>query len=285
MFCNTIEKFKKYIPSAIHGEYDKYEAEIIDSNAWFKREIIGSVLYDLLLETSSGNDLYELIEKTIPLCEAVVARKAYLEGIPSFDLTETTSGFVVSRNDNQVPASPERVKKLMDSLARRLSDSIEDLLEYLEENEQFHDAWKGTKTYTLLTDTYIHTLRDYRRYAPYPGSRIDWIADKPKMLNVMRLKIEPYISEELSDEILEELRDNDLNVANAAIIENLRFAYANFVSGDPDAGQSYLMKVRNFIIDNIESYDSFANSKIYQNYLETVIEKNNKNKPIFRAGF
>jgi hypothetical protein len=287
MICSTIDIFRKYLPTAIHSDFAKYESEINDANAWIAREILGAELYNIITE-----GLPESMYQLLPLCEAVVARRAYLTGIPSFDLAETASGFVVARNENQAPASPERVAKLLASIETKLSDAIEDLLEFLEVKAPEFDeavdisaAWLDSPTYTMLTDTFIPTVRMFRRYAPFPGSRLEWIAKHPAMMNVIQLQMWPILSQELCDEIITELRESYLSAASEEIIQNIRYAYALLVAGETDPGMSYLYRVRKYIIANIDSYSTFENSAMYTNYLATVVEKNTIEKPIFRAGF
>jgi hypothetical protein len=281
MFCATIESLKKYLPTVINSEYEKYQAEVLDANRWLRNDVIGAEFFDSV----EAGDYFEDIDALTAHCESVVARKAYLEGIPSFDLTETSAGFVVTRNENQAPASPERVKKLQDSIAHRLTDAVESLLQYLEEHTDYHAIWKGSPTYALLTDTYIHTLTEFRRYALWPGSRIEWIAAKPSMLNVIRLKIEPVISSELSEAIIEQLRDGHLVDPNDTIIENLKFAFANFCIGEENAGNAYLYKVRKKLMANPSDFPTWENSELYVAILASTVDKYNTDRPFFRAGF
>ena len=79
-------------------------------------------------------------------------------------------------------------------MAKKLSDAIEDLLEYLEDHADYHDEWKGSPAYTLLSDTYILTLKDFRRYTPFDGNRLAFLAAKPQMMDAIHLEIEPVIS-------------------------------------------------------------------------------------------
>ncbi len=279
MFCTNIEAIRKYLPTVIHSEYSKYESEIREANRWLKNEITGSALWGLMEgESFNDPDLNEL-------CESVVARKAYLEGIPSFDLTETSGGFVVTRNENQAPASPERVKALKQGIEKRLTDAIESLIQYLEENTQYHDGWKGSPTYAMITETYIHSLTKFRRYAPWTGSRLQWVAARPAMLSVIKLKIEPVISAELSDEIIEQLRDDDLSESNTLILENLRFAFANFVVGQEETGKSYLYRVRKRLIASPADFPAWENSELYAAILASTVNKYDMERPFFRAGF
>lgn len=279
MFCATLESLKKYLPTVINSEYEKYQAEVLDANRWLKNEILGNTIYELT-EMEDFEDT-ELIDR----CEAVVARKAYLEGIPSFDLTETSAGFVVTRNENQAPASPERVKKLQDSIAHRFTDSVEYLLQYLEEHDEYHYDWKSSPAYALISDTYIQTVTEFRRYAPWPGSRLDWIAAKPSMLNVIKLKIEPVISTELSDEILEQIRNISLSESNISILTNLKFAFASFCVGDESTGNSYLYKIRKKLIASPSDFQAWENSELYAAILASTVNKYDTLRPFFRAGF
>jgi hypothetical protein len=285
MICNSIDILKKYIPTIVNNDFEKYRAEVTEANTWFKKEIAGANLYNTIIGALDAEETPQGHLKIIELSEAVVSRKAYLAGIPSYDLTETAGGFVVTRNENQAPASPERVKKLEDAISLRLTDAIEDLLEFLEETAAYHEDWKGSPTYTLLTDIYIKTLRDFRRYATFDGSRLDWIAAKPRMFNTIRLSIWPVISQELSDQIIEQLRDEDLSEKNKTIIEDLRFAFANFFANNPEAGNSYLMRIRKRLLANPADFPAFDNSELYTAIKALAINKYNPERGIFRAGF
>lgn len=277
MLVTDIERMKELVPVIVGSEFKKYETFVKEGREWVKREIVGSTLYNKLED--AGNEILR------GYAEGVVANKAYLLGIPFFDLVETEAGFAVTRTDNKAPASKERVEKLIKGVESWLSESIERLLEYLEETNQYHEDWKGSSTYSLLTETYIHKLKDFRRIAPFEGTRLDFVALLPQMLDVIHLTLEPVISPELSDEIIEQLRDDDLTIANIAIMKNLQFSFANFVAGMPEKAQSYLMKVRKVILANPDNYPAFRDSDLYATIHATIIEKNTDEKPIFRAGF
>lgn len=277
MLVTTIDRMKQLVPVIVGNEFGKYETFVNEAREWLKSEITGKALYDVL----------EAEENIILLqyCESVVANKAYLSGLPFFDLIETEAGFAVTRTDTKAPASPERVKALKAGVEVWLSDAIERLLEYLEQNSAYHEAWKSSAAYSMLTETYIHTLREFRRYAPFEGNRMDFIKALPAMLDVIHLKIEPVISPDLSDEIIEELRDDDLTESNKEILKNIRFAYANFVVGNENTALSYIAKVRKTLLASPSTYPAFENSDLYAQILATTIEKNTIEKPIFRAGF
>ena len=279
MLCNTIDKLKKYLPTVVSNSFGKYQADVEEANRWLKKEVLGETLYEKAANPDFDN------EELFSLCEAVIARKAYLEGIPSYDLLETEGGFIVTRNENQAPASPERVRKLQDQVRVKLTDSIEELLYFLENTTEYKEEWKGSEAYTLLKDTYIPTLTEFRRYAPWDKTRVEWVARKATMKKVIRLCIEPVISRELSDEIINQLREGNLSDSNKLIIENLKSAFASYVIGEEETGQSFINRVRKQLLANPAGFPAFNTSELYKTIRENAIDKYNKERPFFRAGF
>lgn len=276
MLINNINTLKEYIPTIVSGEFGKYQSYMADANKWISREILGSNLYGAIKDLTSipptqpeeGEPLPDH-SALVARAEAVVANKGYLDAIPMLDLIQTESGFGVVRTDKVAPASPERVKALIDGTKQKLSDSIEELIDYLEDTASYHDDWKGSPAYSLLTDTYIQTLREFNRYYYFNGTRLEFVKFKPKLLEAINLKICPVISTELSDQIIEQLRDDELTTANKVIIEPLRYAMALFANGEDKSANSYLLRVRKIIMEKTDEYPAFQNSALYARIIAT----------------
>jgi len=278
MIINDVLTLRKYIPTIIVGDdqenaFNRYETYLKKAEQFLKREIIGSFLFDILDEPN--NDL-------VDHCAAVVAHKGYLEAIPFLDLVETPNGFSVTSNANLTPASTARVQALIKATEIRLGECIEDLLEFLEETPDYHDEWKPSKTYSLLSDSYIMNLREFRNYAPFEGGRMEFVKRRPDILKARMLKIEPIISKELSKEIIEQLRDGDLNEANKEIIEDLRFALANYTINADIIADSFVSRVRAYLFANVDSFPSFKASSIYQHYINR--KASEQDSPFLRCG-
>jgi hypothetical protein len=280
MIINDIATLRNYIPTIISSDeergdqFSKYLTYLKSAEKFLKREIIGTALYDLLEEPN--NDL-------IDHCAAVVAHKAYVEAIPFLDLIESGSGFAVTSNANLTPASTARVQSLIKATEVRLGECIEDLLEFLEENSEYHDDWKTSKSFSMISDSYIHSLREFRNYAQFENGRLEFVKHRSALLKARMLMIEPVISKELSSEIIEQLRDDDLNDANKVIIEDLRFALANYSIGADVIADSFIARVRAMIISKVDSYPSFKASAVYQYYLK-VQPSNNDLSPFMSCG-
>lgn len=256
---NDIETLKLFIPTVTNGTFDRYEGYLHMAEEWLNKNIIGQSLFDKLNETT-----HPILFKK---CQDVVAHKGYMEAIPFLDLVDTGQGFAVQSETNLVPASAARVVSLRESIKVSLTDRIESLLEYLELATEFHDDWKASITYSLIYDSYIFNLTQFRLFAPFTGNRLDFIDAKPKMYLAIRLKIEPIISKELSDQIIEQLRDDDLSEDNARLIDNIRFAFAYFTIGDDKVGNSFINRARATIMKDLQAYPAFVASDLYAQIL------------------
>lgn len=295
MLISNIATLKLFIPTIVGEDFNKYSSFCESAEQWMEKEITGKDLYNKLIATPVilPEDATEIqkaevadLAKAVKFAQVVVAYKAYADGVPHFDLVETESGFAVVGTGNLAPASQQRVAALQSGMYKKLSEAIESFLEYLEDTASLHDEWKGSPTYTLLSDTYIVTLREFCRFVQYAGNRLDFVALKPVMLNAIHLKIEPVISAELSEVIIEELRDNELSIPNEDIISDLRFSFANFTLGFDEIGQAYLMRVSKKLYANPDDYPAFRDSDIYQAYLASKSRApiNTADAPLYFAG-
>ncbi len=256
MLISDLLKLKKYVPTVMGNEFERYSTFLQTADEYLVTELIGQALYDKL----SGETVDA---KLLRYCENMVCQKAYLDAIPMLDLVETETGFGVTSNTNIAPASQQRVAALAKGIETRLSDGIEQLLEYLEGNATFRSDWKGAKAYTINHDSYIFTLAEFRRYARYDGSRLEWIKDISKVTQAIRLNIEPLISAGLSSAIILQLQSGSLNEANKKIIEDLRFSLASFVTGNEAVAQSALFRARGIIVATPADYPEYMASAFY----------------------
>ncbi len=263
MIITTIETIQKHIATVVGADIKRYEPYLLMAEKFLFREILGIEMKPYVIADNA-----ELLE----LCEAVVAHKAYLDAIPFLDLIETESGFGITSNTNIAPASPARVKALIAATSERLTECIEDLLEWLEieAGDELEEIWKGSKTYTLINDNYVRSIRQYREYGTFDGGRLEWIRFRPQLTTARKFFIEPVISAELSGVIIEALRDDDVSSEIAAILDDLRFALAYFAQGETDKGNSFIARVRNVLIATPDGYPAFKVSPIYQAYINTV---------------
>lgn len=277
MLINSIEKLKAVIPTVFGSDFARYEPFMNEADEYLKAELIGNTIYEAVQAAAEnpppprggGAAPFTADEIITKLCINVAALKGYLIAIPFLDLAETETGFVVASDmgNNIVPASKERVDKLIVGVKARLSDAIEMLLEYLEGNEYYLEAWSECKAYIYIHESYIFTLKEFRRYAKYGGNRLDWINELPLLVRTIRNRIQPMISAEQSAEIITQLKAGTLNNANKKIIEDLRFSLAAFVTADEKTGLECVARARATMLADVDLYPAFKASAIYTKYL------------------
>lgn len=278
MLINDIDKLKAVIPTVYGNEFSRYEPFMAEADEYLVNELIGSQLYQAVQITAGtftpphgGAPIPVTADATLTkLCTSVSALKGYLIGIPFLDLVETETGFAVVSDvgNNVVPASKDRVEKLIAGIKDRLSDAIEKLLEYLEESTtSIKESWRLCKSYIYTHDSYIFTLKEFRRYAKYAGSRLEWINELPVLTKAIRMKIEPLISAEQSAAVITQLKAGTLTNANKKIIEDLRFSLAAFVTADEKTGLECALRARATMINDVDNYAEFKASSIYVKYL------------------
>lgn len=271
MIVADIDTMKMHIATIVGDDFNRYKPYLKTAENWLKREITGSVLFPLIESDETLEDH----------CQAIVAHKAYLEAIPFLDLVETESGFAVTSNQNLSPASTKRVEKLTDSVSKRLDECVEDLLEYLEEHddETILNAWVSSNTYTLINDNYIRSIREFRQYGRFPGTRLQWIEQRYRLAQLRQLHIEPVISRELSQQIIEQLRDDEINEHNKRILDDLRYCLAALYNDNIGEALSHLARVHQILVNDPDDYPLYKESDIYAKYKEN-LEKEKEDGPI-----
>lgn len=277
MLLKTETQFIKVIPTAASGSFEDMETYLESAEYWIKKEILGVQLYNLL--DTASDDHTELLGHALN----VIALKAYYEGIPFLDLTQTANGFAVVKNATQAPASKERVAKLRTQTDIRRGNETEVLIEFLEDHPDYHDEWKGALAYSLLTDCLIQSTRELKRFASWNGNREDFMKLKPDLIAKTALDIEPIISKDFIDLLIEQRRDNELTVDNIRVLEMIQYALGALVGGNPTQGKRLLDDVVTYLDKNLGLFSVYASSS---EYTERQVPgyQNTQDSPIFVFG-
>ena len=244
----TVEALAKYIPSIVDIEEDQFssmfEKDLVKAERDLKLELLGGVYVEL------DNDDY-----LKGLCESVVAYTAAVRFIPQIDLLLTESGFAVTSNSNQSPASKERVERLIATCKDNSGESVESLFLYLESNEDYLSAWQEAKIYTRFDDMPCATNKEFTQYAIGWGKRysIDFYYLHPKMIEAREQFIKPKIGEDFYAFILANPDDEKI----LPFIHNLRQAYASAVMGNHRSAEKIMSNVWSYIIENRTEYPDF----------------------------
>jgi len=278
-----------------------------------------NTLSDSLTEesTPSPDNNAELIE----LCISVIANHAYWDAIPFLDVVHTNQGFAVISANNKLPASKERVERLRAQCLLRRDAEVENLLTFLGLHPEYDDYWKIDVVFLNMYNSLLPTLAIFREYhqiadratlEKMQGAIITvqntWVADVISKAFVDELveaqKLGDFTSEHLA--VLTMIRDavcklalawgmesmsviittagvvtlgtNDLNVG--AIASDVhRQAYKTAFK---KAGYTMLNRALDYMVKNIDDYDTFADSTEYAAMIAPGVE-NSTDSPIFNS--
>lgn len=131
----TNEIIGKYIPNVlteVEGETplaEKLSPFIELAKLWLETEYLG--FEDFLSEAHN-----EFAQK-------IIVKKAFADAVPSLDLVVTPTGMAVVNTDSMVPASKERVERLINSLREQVRKCIPTLLDFCRNYEEWRQSERG----------------------------------------------------------------------------------------------------------------------------------------------
>lgn len=252
---STIEQIRAILPNvAAEVEYSDFKPHIEAAEDWIKNDILGANLYNMMLGTSYHDDRLDL------LVHQCIVFKAYDIGIPYMDLIHTASGFGVVQDKNRAPASKQRVDRLISQNLQSLNQKLEYLIDHLEDTTMYHDYWKSSPAYSLISDSLIATAREFRRYVKFQGTRDDFLMLKPSLITLMVAKIEPQISKLYAQELLEKQNAGTLTIADKVVLPSLKQALANYIIEKDWLAKRLIEDVVTIMDANLDSYPTYRDS-------------------------
>jgi hypothetical protein len=221
MIITTIEQITSVVPNiTAEMEYTDFETYVKSAENWVKNEILGSELYDDLLGEKPETELFRLLTNVIVL-------KAYDMAIPFLDLIHTSSGFGVVNDTNKVPASAQRVERLIAQNKKRLEDETEWLIDLLESESDYHVNWKISPAFSILSDCIIYTARQFSQYSQ-KIERSAFVKLKPVMIGIQKGVLSENISADYVNELLTEIHESDVSEENEVVLPLIRRILALF---------------------------------------------------------
>lgn len=253
----TIEIMQQYIPTIAQGGMERYEQAIADARTWIVETLLCREFMTEIEAMSPESELYRNVER-------IMAYKSYGLAIPKLDLVETANGFAVVNDEKLLPASRDRVNALLSAMETSCVQAVSELLNYLEDTPKYREAWSKSPAFTVMTDSFLPTIRQFRRYGQFAGGHLDFIAARPAVQAVIIRYIEPRISRELAQEIIREVAEDALTQSSRRIIDDLRFALASFYNDNAEFGEMSVARVRRQLEAAPDAFPAFKNSELYR---------------------
>ena len=264
MLLTTIDQFIAVVPTVgSEVDFEDLQPYVESAELWLKTNILGNTLYDAA-NNGSGSTSAAADADLLKLCRNVIGNHAYWDAIPFLDLQQTKSGFGVIQNNNLVPASKERVERLRTQCLIRRDNEVENLISFLEAHSAYHNAWKGSPAYSIISDCLIQTANELSIYAEWEGTRKDFLKLRPALIRETALRLDPVFSQDYINELVEKQRDDDLSGDDTKVIVQLKQALGCLVTGNTEAAEKIASDALRYIDKNIDSFETYKNSDEYE---------------------
>lgn len=258
MILKTIDQLKAVLPTTVEMDnFTDFEPYVRSAELWIQNQVLGKDLYNLV----NGDAFAD--EDLLQLCRSVIGNHAYWDAIPFLDLIHTNNGFAVISATNKVPASKERVERLREQCLIRRDSEVELLIAFLEDHPDFHDEWKGSPAYSVMTDCLIRTATELQQYGNWEGTRRDFLKLRPKLIQETMTRLEPVFSKDYIDELIEKQRDGDVTNGDLKIIVLLKYALGSLVNGNTEAAAKIAGDALRYIDKHPTDFATYAASGEY----------------------
>lgn len=133
----TLIQFVPNVLKCVQGElslYEKIASHLEVAEQWFTVTFLSERVLTAI--TSGADDSNRLLH----YARMVVTAEAMLHAVPQLDLVLTPNGFGIVNNANVVPASKERLQRLLDTLEKIRDDALQVLLPLLAAQGDWRDS-------------------------------------------------------------------------------------------------------------------------------------------------
>ena len=185
----TDDQVRQNIPNVlvtVEGEatlLEKLTPFIEQAETWLATNFTSSELLQAIA-AEQGTPLKEL-------CTRIVITEAFRAAIPSLDVILTPNGFGIVNNSTVVPASRDRVERLILSLESARDELLISLLRLL----PAHQEWLATEQAAYFSSTMFPNISMCREIGIRDHLWQEYQAFVPQLQNIERVLAETYFSE------------------------------------------------------------------------------------------
>ena len=270
----------RYIPnvlSAVKGEkslFDKLSPFLDLAEEWVKDRFMP----ESTLNTIAGYSDLNIIK---PYTVKVVVAHAFMIAVPSLDLVLTPNGFGIVNTTNIVPASKERIERLIASLEQERDNAANLLLKALPEESK----WLASKHFEFFASTMFPNL-DLLDFMGVNAHRLQSYWElRGQLIDIESLIAEQFLSEELMTTLRKELiTPSQSSLLRNAVIRSLRAIEVQMLKATLSATAhhgsqpSTLIHLVNTIRQHPEEFPEWHSSPVAELYRPAIYENKKSDK-------
>ena len=273
MILSNITQATQFLPSLnLTLANDRFNDFFRRGQAWLVSHVIGEEVEEILemeVALAAPDDHAELRL----LCQRIIAEKALLDAIPEMDMQLTEAGFAVQQNGDFVPASSQRVDRLIAKMPERIVQDIDALVRFLMKTSTGNGAygyWRSSDQFNYLTAAFMPLCEEYTAYCnglhldKKPSMNYeDFYAAIPMMARELRNVADYYVSRAEIDRLVELYRDNDLLEIHRKAIVSLKDCAVAAFRYDLNRARNAAVQAREVMLSDPDSFTAFKASSAY----------------------
>lgn len=277
MLLSTITEFVRFIHTAEGTDFAAISQFLTQAENDLKLNLFGANLM-------SAIEALPLQDPVKEQTKMLVAFMAYRDAIPFADIVQTPTGFAVVNNNNQAPASKERVERLIAWCEQVIDRATDQLISQVYANPTLLTEWKKYAGFAEVVNCFFLTGADYAFHVSVHGNkRQRYLQDKGKLIAWQENVLVPVISRALVNQLIEELRNNAFTAGSGNIIHYCKMILARMAEEKKDEAVKLLNAVANILDSNLTTYPAYAQSDEYKLKSGTKYE-NTADSPAFFFG-
>lgn len=259
MLLTTPEELRQYHPSHLLENLDGLRGIIHNSERSVLIEKIGEPLYAKLTEyyeglsdpdsiLPDGNNASPM-EELLHLCQAPIAFDTLYRAADVQSISLNASGLNILSTDGYESAKEDSIDRFKNRMYKEAHDAIDLLLATLEEwakevgkfaedaeltddqkeKKAIVSLWKESIFFYLVDGLFLNTARKFNEYVNIYENREKFIQLLPDLRYCQDITIRLELGDELTDDLLEKMRTNTANKAEARTVINLQRTLALYV--------------------------------------------------------
>jgi hypothetical protein len=274
MILTDIGKFTDYVPTAAGSDLNALMPFLEESEQW-------------LQDSLSGEDLFAMIaamDETAALkrhTQTAVCLKAYEAAIPFLDLTQTPNGFAVVSNSNQAPASKERVERLLNFVTRRLTATMDSIINAILPDNDCRTEWKKSQAFRFRTEIVFLTAAELQKHAGNKQADYRDLETSHPLILTRQAEIAEYVSRSFLNTALRKRGDCELSEREKQAFGDIQAVTGLKMQTIP--AQTLMESIVNFMISLPKEFPDYINSPEYRLKISTKYA-NSKEHPTFFFG-
>lgn len=224
-----IDTIQDYIPVNIASSLDVVRPHIHQAEIKYIRPLLGKELYETLLADVNAETPALTDEETalLPYVHAALAHYTYMLAIPHLNVDVSDAGIRQYHDANFKPAFGRDVDALIEAVYKKAYEAADELLEFLEENQDDYAAWVGSDAFTESHKFLINSAKDFSALYNIRNSRSTYLLLQPVMKKVEEMIVESELGTDYFAALKAAILAGEISADDQKILDMLRPALAH----------------------------------------------------------